>query len=169
MPSIKFLDGSTKNFPDNVTGIEIAKSISPSLSKDAIAIVIDGIQKDLNFVINNNCEIEIITKDSIKGLEIIRHDTAHVMAEAVKELFPNVQVTIGPPIENGFYYDFAKKEPFNLEDLIKIEKKMHEIIKKNEKFEREIWSRKKAENFFKEQGEKYKLEILNDISKKDEI
>jgi threonyl-tRNA synthetase len=169
MPSIKFLDGSTKNFPDNVTGIEIAKSISPSLSKDAIAIVIDGIQKDLNFVINNNCEIEIITKDSIKGLEIIRHDTAHVMAEAVKELFPNVQVTIGPPIENGFYYDFAKKEPFNLEDLIKIEKKMHEIIKKNEKFEREIWSRKKAENFFKEQGEKYKLEILKDISKNDEI
>ena len=169
MPSIKFLDGSKKNFPDNVTGIEIAKSISPSLSKDAIAIVIDGIQKDLNFVINNNCEIEIITKDSIKGLEIIRHDTAHVMAEAVKELFPNVQVTIGPPIENGFYYDFAKKEPFNLEDLIKIEKKMHEIIKKNEKFEREIWSRKKAENFFKEQGEKYKLEILKDISKNDEI
>ena len=169
MPSIKFLDGSKKNFPDKVTGIEIAKSISPSLSKDAIAIVIDGIQKDLNFVINNNCEIEIITKDSIKGLEIIRHDTAHVMAEAVKELFPDAQVTIGPPIEKGFYYDFAKKEPFNLEDLTKIEKKMHEIIKKNEKFERETWSRKKAENFFKDQGEKYKLEILKDIPKNEEI
>ena len=169
MPSIKFLDGSKKNFPDKVTGIEIAKSISPSLSKNAIAIVIDGVQKDLNFVINNNCEIEIITKDSIKGLEIIRHDTAHVMAEAVKELFPDAQVTIGPPIEKGFYYDFAKKEPFNLEDLTKIEKKMHEIIKKNEKFERETWSRKKAENFFKDQGEKYKLEILKDIPKNEEI
>ena len=118
---------------------------------------------------NKDCDVEIITKDSDSGIEILRHDAAHVMAEAVKSLFPDVQITIGPPIENGFYYDFSKKEPFSPDDLIKIEKKMLEIINKNEPFKREVWDRKKAINYFKDQGEIYKTEIIKDIPNKEEI
>ena len=169
MFSIKLQDGTKKNFSNSIKGFELAKKISSSLSKLAVAIKIDNELKDLNFEIKKNCDVEIITKESSLGLEIIRHDAAHVMAEAVKELYPDVQVTIGPPIENGFYYDFAKKEPFNIEDLEKIEKKMLEIINKNEFFIRETWDRKKAINFFKDQGEKYKIEIINDIPKSDEL
>ena len=125
MVSIKLPDGSKKNFSDSIKGDELAKNISSSLSKSAIAISINGQLKDLDFEINKDCDVQIITKESELGIEILRHDAAHVMAEAVKSLFPDVQVTIGPPIENGFYYDFSKKEPFSPDDLIKIEKKLH--------------------------------------------
>ena len=169
MVSIKLPDGSKKNFSDSIKGDELAKSISPSLSKSAIAISINGQLKDLDFEINKDSDAQIITKESELGIKILRHDAAHVMAEAVKTLYPDVQVTIGPPIENGFYYDFSKKVPFIPEDLIKIEKKMLEIINKNESFEREVWDRKKAINYFKDQGEIYKTEIIKDIPNKDEI
>ena len=169
MVSIKLPDGSKKNFSNSIKGDELAKNISSSLSKSAIAISIDGELKDLDYEINKDCNVQIITKDSDLGIEILRHDTAHVMAEAVKILYPEVQVTIGPPIENGFYYDFSKKEPFTPEDLKKIEKKMLEIINKNESFEREVWDRKKAINYFKDQGEIYKTEIIKDIPNKEEI
>ena len=169
MVLIKFPDGTKKNFSNSIKGDELAKSISSSLSKSAIAISINGQLKDLDFEINKDCDAQIITKESELGIEILRHDTAHVMAEAVKTLYPDVQVTIGPPIENGFYYDFSKKVPFTPEDLNKIEKKMLEIINKNESFEREVWDRKKAINYFKDQGEIYKTEIIKDIPNKDEI
>ena len=169
MVSIKLPDGSKKNFSSSIQGDELAKNISSSLSKSAIAISIDGELKDLNYEINKDCNVQIITKDSDLGIEILRHDTAHVMAEAVKTLYSEVQVTIGPSIENGFYYDFSKKEPFTPEDLKKIEKKMLEIINKNECFEREIWGRKKAIDYFKKQGELYKVEIIKDIPSKEEI
>ena len=169
MVLIKFPDGTKKNFSNSIKGDELAKSISSSLSKSAIAISINGQLKDLDFEINKDCDAQIITKESELGIEILRHDTAHVMAESVKTLYPDVQVTIGPPIENGFYYDFSKKVPFTPEDLNKIEKKMLEIINKNESFEREVWDRKKAINYFKDQGEIYKTEIIKDIPNKDEI
>ena len=169
MPSIKFPDGSKNNFSKPIKGEELAKKISPSLFKSAIAIKIDKHLNDLNYKINKDCNVEIITKESELGIQIIRHDAAHVMAEAVKTLYPEVQVTIGPPIENGFYYDFSKKVPFTPEDLNKIEKKMLEIINKNESFEREVWDRKKAINYFKDQGEIYKTEIIKDIPNKEEI
>ena len=169
MVLIKLPDGSKKNFSDSIKGDELAKSISSSLSKSAIAISINGQLKDLDFEINKDCDAQIITKESELGIEILRHDAAHVMAESVKTLYPDVQVTIGPPIENGFYYDFSKKVPFTPEDLNKIEKKMLEIINKNESFEREVWDRKKAINYFKDQGEIYKTEIIKDIPNKDEI
>ena len=169
MVSIKLPDGSKKNFSNSIKGDELAKNISSSLSKSAIAISINGQLKDLDFEINKDCDAQIITKESELGIEILRHDAAHVMAEAVKILYPDVQVTIGPPIENGFYYDFSKKEPFTPEDLIKIEKKMLEIINKNEPFKREVWDRKKAINYFKNQDVLYKTEIIKDIPNKDEI
>ena len=150
MVSIKLPDGSKKSFSSSINGNELAKSISSSLSKSAIAVSINGELKDLHYEMNKDCDAEIITKDSDSGIEILRHDAAHVMAEAVKSLFPDVQITIGPPIENGFYYDFSKKEPFSPDDLIKIEKKMLEIINKNEPFKREVWNRKKAINYFKD-------------------
>ena len=158
-----------KKFSSPIQGRELAKKISSSLSKSAIAISVDGELKDLNYEINKDCNAIIITKDSDLGIEILRHDAAHVMAEAVKTLYPEVQVTIGPPIENGFYYDFSKKEPFTPEDLKKIEAKMLEIINKNERFDREIWDRKKAIDYFKKQGELYKVEIIKDIPSKEEI
>ena len=169
MVSIKLSDGSKKKFSSPIQGRELAKKISSSLSKSAIAISVDGELKDLNYEINKDCNVQIITKDSDLGIEILRHDAAHVMAEAVKILYPEVQVTIGPPIENGFYYDFSKKEPFTPEDLKKIEAKMLEIINKNERFDREIWDRKKAIDYFKKQGELYKVEIIKDIPSKEEI
>ena len=169
MVSIRLPDGSKKSFSSSINGNELAKSISSSLSKSAIAVSINGELKDLHCEMNKDCDAKIITKDSDSGIEILRHDAAHVMAEAVKSLFPDVQITIGPPIENGFYYDFSKKEPFSPDDLIKIEKKMLEIINKNEPFKREVWDRKKAINYFKDQGEIYKTEIIKDIPNKEEI
>ena len=169
MVSINLPDGKKKSFSESIDGFKIAKSISSSLFKSAVAISINGELKDLDYKIKKDCNVEIITKESNSGIEIIRHDAAHVMAEAVKSLYPNVQVTIGPPIENGFYYDFSKKEPFTPEDLVKIEKKMIEIINKNEPFKREVWNRKEAIKYFKNQGELYKAEIIKDIPDDQEI
>ncbi len=163
MPTIELPDGSTREFPQPVSGAEIASSISKSLARDAVAVRVDGRLWDLTRDIGHDAEIEIVTRDSEDGLEILRHDAAHVLAEAVKELWPETQVTIGPAIENGFYYDFARDEPFTPEDLEKIEARMQEIVDRDEAVEREVWQRDDAVRFFREQGEEYKARIIEDI------
>ncbi len=164
MPTIELPDGSTREFPQPVSGAEIASSISKSLARDAVAVRVDGRLWDLTRDIGHDAEIEIVTRDSEDGLEILRHDAAHVLAEAVKELWPETQVTIGPAIENGFYYDFARDEPFTPEDLEKIEARMQEIVDRDEAVEREVWQRDDAVRFFREQGEEYKARIIEDIA-----
>jgi len=166
---ISFPDGNKKSFPQHTTGMEIAKSISTSLAKAAIAVKVDGKAWDLSRPIDSDAAIEIITSKNPESLEIIRHDAAHIMAQAVKELFPETQVTIGPAIENGFYYDFARKTPFALEDLEKIEAKMHEISKKDYPLIREVKKRDDAVKFFKEMGENYKAEIIAAIPSNEDI
>lgn len=167
---LTFLDGNSRAFPKNVTGFEVAKAISTSLAKVALAIKVDGEARDLSRPIENSAKIEIITpKSGADALEVIRHDAAHIMAEAVKELYPETQVTIGPAIENGFYYDFARKEPFHLDDLAKIENKMHEIVKRNETLMREVWKRDDAVKYFNSIGEKYKAEIIAAIPANEDI
>lgn len=167
---ITFPDGNSREFSKNVTGMEIAQAISISLAKSALAIKVDGELRDLSREIVNDAKIEIVTpKSGADALEIIRHDTAHLMAEAVKELYPETQVTIGPAIENGFYYDFSRKEPFHLEDLEKIENKMREISKRNEPITREVWKRDDAVKFFESIGEKYKAEIIASIPSNEDI
>ena len=132
----KLLDGSSKEFQDKINGAELAKSISPSLLKKTVAVKVNGEIKDLTDSLPNNSDIEFVTREHPEALDLIRHDCAHVLAEAVQILFPETQVTIGPVIENGFYYDFYRKESFKPEDFVKIEKKMHEIISQNAKFEK---------------------------------
>ena len=167
--TITFPDGNTKSVSKGLSGFELASQISKSLAKESVAIKINNQLKDLSLQIENDCSVEILKKDNSEALEIIRHDCAHVMAEAVQELYPGTQVTIGPAIENGFYYDFARNEPFTLSDLPKIEKKMHEIIQRNENFTREIWSRNEAIKFFKDKKENYKVELIEDLSVDEEI
>ncbi len=167
---ITFPDGAAREFSRGISGAEIAKSISISLGKVALAMKVDGELRDLSRPIEADSKIEIITpKSGVDALEIIRHDAAHIMAEAVKELFPEVQVTIGPAIENGFFYDFARKEPFALEDLEKIEAKMREIVKRDEALVREVWKRDDAVKFFESIGEKYKAEIISSIPSDQDI
>ena len=162
--SITFLDGSTRQFPQGITGLSLANAISPSLAKDSLAIKINDNLQDLALPINNDAKIEIITsKSGSTALEIIRHDCAHLLACAVKELFPEVQVTIGPAIENGFYYDFAKAQPFSSDDLVVIENKMHEIAKRKEPTTLQTISRQQATDFFHNIGEFYKAEIIQAI------
>ena len=168
MLNITLPDGNKLNFEKKVTGLEIAEKISKSLSKHALLISIDGKLKDLNTIIDKDCSVKIFTSKDKEGLETIRHDTAHVLAMAVQELFPGTQVTIGPVIEDGFYYDFARKEPFTDEDLKKIENKMKEIIERDEKTTREVWPRKKAIDHFKKIGELYKAEIIKSIPEGEE-
>ncbi len=169
MFSITLPDGNKLNFEKKVTGLEVAEKISKSLSKSALLISIDGNLKDLNTLIDKDCSIKIFTSKDKEGLETIRHDTAHVLAMAVQELFPGTQVTIGPVIEDGFYYDFARKEPFTDEDLKKIENKMMEIVERDEKTTREVWPRKKAIEHFKKIGELYKAEIIKSIPEGEEV
>ncbi len=169
MPNIKLPDGKSLNFNKKVTGFQVAEKISKSLSKQALIISIDGNLKDLNYEIDYDCSIKIYTAKDKEGLETIRHDTAHVLAMAVQELFPKTQVTIGPVIDNGFYYDFARKDPFTEEDLRKIEKKMLEIVERDEPTHREVWKRDKAIEHFKKVGEIYKAEIVKDIPKEEEV
>ena len=169
MPTITLPDGNNLNFPNKVTGIEVAEKISKSLAKQAIVIDIDGELKDLDFIIDKDCSIKIFTSKHKEGLETIRHDTAHVLAMAVQELFPKTQVTIGPVIENGFYYDFARKEPFTEEDLKKIEDKMREIVDRDEITKREVWVRDKAIEHFKKKGEIYKAELIESIPQGEEV
>lgn len=167
---ITFPDGAAREFSKGVTGAEIAQSISISLAKVALAIKINGEARDLSRAIEEDAKIEIITpKSGADALDVIRHDAAHIMAEAVKELFPETQVTIGPAIENGFYYDFARKTPFALDDLEKIENKMREIVKRDEKLVREVWKRNDAAKYFASIGEKYKAEIISSIPSDQDI
>ncbi|WP_455478328.1 threonine--tRNA ligase [Bartonella sp. B10] len=161
--SLSFPDGSKRDYPVEMTGLELAESISKSLAKKAVAYNLNSITRDLSDPLNQSGQVEIITRDDPRALELIRHDCAHVLAEAVQELFPDTQVTIGPVIENGFYYDFARKQPFTLDDLNIIEKKMHEIIQRNQPFKKEIWSREKAQKVFSEKKEFYKVELINSI------
>ena len=169
MPAIKLSDGKKIPFSKKINGFEITNKISKSLAKEACIMSVDGELKDLNFSISRDAQVKIITAKDKEGLEVIRHDAAHVLAMAVQELFPGTQVTIGPVIEDGFYYDFSRKEAFTSEDLRKIENKMKEIIDRDEITKREIWKRNEAINHFKKIGEHYKAEIIEDISKNEEI
>lgn len=168
MVAIKLPDGSSMNMESGVNGFDIANKISPNLAKAALAITVNGKTQDLSTPITTDATVTIITGKDKEGLHIIRHSCSHVMAEAVKELWKDVQVTIGPAIENGFYYDFARKEPFTTEDFAKIEEKMHEIVKRDEKVERIVMPRNEAIKFFKDMGEHYKAEIIEDLSE-DEV
>jgi len=169
MPQIQLLDGKKIDFEKSINGFELTKKISKSLEKVALIMEVDGELKDLSYQITKDSKVKIITPKDQEGLEVIRHDAAHIMAMAVQELFPGTQVTIGPVIENGFYYDFARKEPFTSEDLKKIEIKMSEIIDKDVETRREVWKRDKAITHFKKIGEKYKAEIIESIPKNEEL
>ena len=163
MPKITLPDGSAREFEAVTRGAEIAESIGKGLAKAAVAIRVDGDLWDLSRDIESDAPVEIITRDSDDGLELLRHDAAHVLAEAVKELWPDTQVTIGPAIENGFYYDFAREEAFTEEDLAVIEERMRDIVDRDEQIEREVWERDKAVDFFRGIGEEYKAEIIEAI------
>lgn len=167
--NITFPDGNIKEFDQNATGFDIANSISKSLAKASLAIKINGDLWDLSRQIHFDAKVELITAKSNEALEIIRHDAAHIMAQSVQELFEDVQVTIGPATKNGFYYDFRAKESFTTDDLVKIEKQMQKIIKRNEKLQREVWDRNEAIKFFLNKGEKYKAEIIEDLPESEEI
>ena len=169
MFTIKLPDGKNLSFSKKVTGLEIAEKISKSLSKQALVMSVDGQLKDLSHLVESDCSVKIFTSKDNEGLETIRHDTAHILAMAVQELFPGTQVTIGPVIENGFYYDFSRKAPFTQEDLNKIENKMKEIVDRNEPTYREIWKRNKAISHFKEKGEIYKAEIIESIPENEDV
>ena len=169
MPNITLPDGKQLSFSESVTGFQLAEKISKSLSKQALIISVDGQLKDLDFKIEKDSKVRIFTSKDKEGLETIRHDTAHILAMAVQELFPGTQVTIGPVIEDGFYYDFARKEPFTQEDLEKIESKMKDIVDRNEKTYREVWKRNDAIKHFKNNGEHYKAEIINSIPEGEEV
>jgi len=160
---ITFPDGAVKQFDAPITGFEIANGISSGLRRNAVAIEVNGESWDLTREITDNASVAIVTRDTEEGLEVLRHDAAHVMAEAVKELYPETQVTIGPSIENGFYYDFARDDAFTPEDLEKIEARMKEIVKRNEEITREVWNREEAIDYFNSIGEVYKAEIIADL------
>ena len=169
MPQIQLLDGKKIPFTKSINGIQLIKQISKSLEKSALIMEVNGDLKDLSHEIIKDSKVRIITSKDKEGLEVIRHDAAHIMAMAVQELFPGTQVTIGPVIENGFYYDFARSEPFTSDDLIKIEKKMSEIIDRDVKTKREVWERDRAIKHFKKIGEKYKAEIIESIPLSEEL
>src|SRR5215204_7675819 len=167
--SLRLPDGSHREFPGPVSGAELAAAIGPGLAKAAIAVKIDGRPRDLATVIDHDADIAIITPNTPEGVEILRHDAAHVMAEAVKELYPETQVTFGPATETGFYYDFARATPFTPEDLARIEERMREIVRRDEKITREVWDRDRAVAFFDAIGERYKAEYIGEIPAEEEI
>ena len=169
MVAIKLPDGSIMNMESGVNGFDIAEKISSNLAKAALAITVNGKTQDLSTPITTDATVTIITGKDKEGLQIIRHSCSHVMAQAVKELWPDVQVTIGPAIDNGFYYDFARKEPFTTDDFAKIEAKMHEIVKRDEKLERIVMPRNEAIAYFKNLGEHYKAEIIEDLPEDETI
>ncbi|MGD9784515.1 MAG: threonine--tRNA ligase [Hyphomicrobiaceae bacterium] len=167
--TLRFPDGAERRYPQGITGKALAEGISKSLAKKAVAIALDGKLADLADPIDRDGAIRIVTRTDPEALELIRHDCAHVMAEAVQELWPGTQVTIGPVIENGFFYDFAKDEPFQPDDLARIEAKMAEIIKRNDPFTKEVWSRDKAKRHFREQGETFKVELVDAIPEGEDV
>src|SRR5215204_2233087 len=167
--SLRLPDGSHREFPGPVSGAELAAAIGPGLAKAAIAVKIDGKPRDLATVIDHDADVAIITPNTQEGVEILRHDAAHVMAEAVKELYPEAQVTFGPATETGFYYDFARDQPFTPEDLMRIEERMREIVRRDEPIAREVWDRDRAVEFFEGIGERYKAEYIGEIPAEAEI
>ena len=169
MVAITLPDGSVRNFDGPVSGEDLAKSIGPGLAKAALAVTVDGEPRDLRRPIDHDASVSIITAKDPAGLELLRHDAAHVMAEAVQELYPDTQVTIGPSIENGFYYDFARSEPFTPDDLVKIEARMAEIVDRDEPIVREVWDRDEAIRHFESIGEKYKAELIAAIPAGQEV
>ena len=169
MPKITLPDGSERQFDAAVSGADVAASIGAGLDKAAVAVRVDGALWDLNRSIEDDVQLEILTRDSDDGLELLRHDAAHVLAEAVKELWPDTQVTIGPAIDNGFYYDFARAEAFTDADLASIEARMKEIVDRDEPIEREVWERAKAAEFFRSIGEAYKAEIIESIPSEEDL
>ena len=167
--TLSFPDGSAREFAAGITGRQIAEGISKSLAKKSVAMVLNGEVTDLSDAISTSGTIELINREDDRALELIRHDAAHVMAEAVQELYPGTQVTIGPVIDNGFYYDFARDEPFTPEDLPKIEKKMRQIIQRNQPFTKQLWSRDKANQVFADMGEDYKIELVDAIPEGEDL
>ena len=169
MIKITLPSGELKKYNNPVSPLDVVKEISTSLSKEALIATVDDVLWDLERLIEKDCSLKILTKKDQETLSVLRHDAAHVMAEAVLELFPETEITIGPAIEDGFYYDFFRDESFSIEDLKKIEKRMHKIVDRNEKIEREVWNRKDALKFFKENKQKFKIELLSDISENEEV
>ncbi len=169
MPAITLPDGSVRSFDGPVTGTQVASAIGPGLAKAALAMQVDGAIQDLARTIESDAAVRFITRKDPEALELIRHDAAHVLAEAVQALYPGTQVTIGPSIENGFYYDFARNEPFTPEDFAAIEAKMREIIARNAAFVRRVMDRDEAISFFQAKGEKYKAELIQDLPRSETI
>jgi threonyl-tRNA synthetase len=169
MVTLTFPDGARREFQNGISGLDIAKGISPSLAKRTVAMALDGEVMDLTDPIERDAKIEFISREDPRAIELIRHDAAHVMAEAVQELFPGTQVTIGPSIENGFYYDFFRNQPFTPEDLPAIEKKMKEIIARDKPFTKEVWTRDQAKKVFKDKGENFKVELVESIPADQEL
>src|SRR5206468_1131957 len=169
MVALTFPDGARREYPKGSTGLDIAKGISPSLAKRTVAMALDGMLTDLSDPIERDAKIEFLTREDPRALELIRHDAAHVLAEAVQTLWPGTQVTIGPVIENGFYYDFFRNQPFTPEDFDAIEKKMREIIARDKPFTKEILPREKAKRVFNDMGERFKVELVDAIPDDQEI
>jgi len=169
MVHVTFPDGARREFPRNIIGFDIAKGISPSLAKRSVAMVVDGQVADLSDPIERDAKLEFISREDPRALELIRHDAAHVLAEAVQTLWPGTQVTIGPVIENGFYYDFYRNQPFTPEDLPVIEKKMREIVARDKPFTKEVWSREKTKQTFRDMGEQFKVELVDAIPEDQQI
>ncbi len=169
MVAITLPDGSVRRFDGPVAGADIAAAIGPGLAKAALAIKVDGALKDLSAPIERDARIEIVTRTHPAALELLRHDCAHVLAEAVQELYPGTQITFGPATDNGFYYDFVRNEPFSTEDFAKIEAKMREIVERDEQITREVWSRDEAKRWFVEHGEQFKAEWVGEIPDGEEI
>src|SRR3981081_1420027 len=163
MVTLTFPDGARRDYPNGTTGLDIAKGISPSLAKRTVAMALEGVVTDLADPIDRDAKIEFLTREDRRSLELIRHDCAHVLAEAVQALWPGTQVTIGPVIENGFYYDFFRNEPFTPEDFAAIEQKMREIIARDRPFTKEIWSREHTKQVFRDNGEMFKVELVDAI------
>ena len=166
---VTFPDGKTREYPRGTTGLEIAKGISPSLAKRTVVMALDGVLTDLADPIEQDSKIDFVARDDARALELIRHDAAHVLAEAVQTLWPGTQVTIGPTIENGFYYDFFRNEPFTPEDFAAIEKKMREIIARDKPFTKDVWDREKTKQVFRDKGELFKVELVDAIPGNDPI
>ena len=169
MVAVTFPDGARRDYPPNTTGFDIAKGISPSLAKRTVAMALDGKLADLADSIDHDAKIEFLNRDDPRALELIRHDAAHVLAEAVQTLWPGTQVTIGPVIESGFYYDFFRNQPFTPEDFDAIEKKMREIIARDKPFTKEVWPREQAKKVFRDKGELFKVELIDAIPEDQEI
>src|SRR5216684_8395407 len=163
MVALTLPDGARREFPNGVTGTEIAEAISKSLAKKAVAMAVDGRLTDLADPVEHDARIEIVTREDPRALELIRHDAAHVLAEAVQTLWPGTQVTIGPVIDNGFYYDFFRNEPFTPEDFAAIEQKMREIIARDKPFTKQIMSREEAKRVFRDKNELFKVELVDTL------